>query len=84
MKELIAYLRSNVILDFQGDLDLETVRGFLKHDNSGLARKMMAKVVQDGGTDEMILVLADCLVEIVQDALTDEVISEQLRMYAES
>ena len=84
MNQLIDYLRKNLILDFQGDLNLEMCREFLKDDDSREARQLLAKVVQDKGTNEMILILADCLVEAVQNALTDDVMREQLRMYSES
>ena len=84
MKQLIDYLRNNLILDFQGDLNLEMCREFLKDDDSREARQLLAKIVQDKGTNEMILILADCLVETVQNALSDEVMREQLRMYSES
>jgi thioredoxin-like negative regulator of GroEL len=84
VNQLIEYLRKNVILDFQGDLNLEMCREFLKDDDSREARQLLAKIVQDKGTNEMILILADCLVEAVQNALTDDVMREQLRMYSES
>lgn len=84
MNQLIDYLRKNLILDFQGDLNLEMCREFLKDDDSREARQLLAKIVQDKGTNEMILILADCLVEAVQNALTDDVMREQLRMYSES
>ena len=84
MNQLIEYLRKNVILDFQGDLNLEMCREFLKDDDSREARQLLAKIVHDKGTNEMILILADCLVEAVQNALTDDVMREQLRMYSES
>jgi thioredoxin-like negative regulator of GroEL len=84
VNQLIDYLRKNVILDFQGDLNLEMCREFLKDDDSREARQLLAKIVQDKSTNEMILILADCLVEVVQNALTDDVMREQLRMYSES
>ena len=84
MNELIAYLRENMILDFQGDLTLEMVRDFLKEDNSREARTLLSKLVEERGVSEMMLVLADCLLEVVQDRLTDEKIREQLRIYSES
>ncbi len=84
MNELIAYLRQNLILDFQGDLTVELVRDFLKDDDTRDARQLLAKLVADGGVNEMMLVLADCLLEPVQAALTDPVVRENLRMYAES
>lgn len=84
MNKLIAHLRDNIILDFQGDLPLETVRELLRDDDSRDAKQLLAKLVADGGVDEMMLVLADCLLEPVQQALTDDVFRENLRMYTES
>lgn len=84
MNQLIAYLRQNVILDFQGDLNIEVLRELLKDDDSRDARQLLAKLVEDGGPSEMLLVLADCLLERVQAALSDDAIREQLRMYSES
>ena len=84
MNRLIAYLRQNLMLDFQGDLSLEMIREFLKDDDSRDAKQLMAKMVADGGVDDMMLVLADCLLEQVQAKLTDADVQENLRMYSES
>lgn len=84
MKRLIAYLRDNLILDFQGDLSLDKVRELLGDDDSRDARTLLARLVEDRGVDEMMLVLADCLVERVRDSIGDDVIREQLRSYSES
>ena len=84
MKRLIAYLRENMILDFQGDLTLEMLRDFLRDDDSREARALLAKIVEDRGVNDMMIVLADCLLEVVQRAIADEAIREQLHTYAES
>lgn len=84
MNQLIDYLRNNLILDFQGDLNVEMCREFLKDDDTRDARQLLAKLVHDRSSSEMMLVLADCLLEVVQSALTDDVMREQLRMYSES
>ncbi len=84
MDQLIAYLRDNLILDFQGDLTLEAVREFLKNDDSRDAKTLMAKMVADRGSNDMLLTLADCLLEVVQKALTDDVMRSNLRIYSES
>jgi len=73
-----------LILDFQGDLTLEAVREFLKSDNSPEARTLLAKMVEDRGSNEMLIVLADCLLDTVQKSLSDEVMRNNLRIYAES
>lgn len=84
MKRLIAYLRDNLILDFQGDLSLEMVRELLGDDDSREARALLAKLVEDRGVNEMMLVLADVMVERVRASLSDDVIRENLRNYTES
>ena len=84
MNRLIAYLRENLVLDFQGELTIEMVREFLRDDESRDARSLLGKLVADRKVDDMILVLADCLLEHVQTALSDEVMREQLRTYSES
>jgi hypothetical protein len=84
VKRLIAYLRENMILDFQGDLTLDMLREFLRDDDSREARALLAKVVEERGVNEMMIVLADCLMETVRQAATDEVMREQLGTYSES
>jgi hypothetical protein len=84
VNRLIAYLRENLILDFQGELTIEMVREFLRDDESRDARSLLGKLVADRKVDDLVLVLADCLLEHVQNALTDEVMREQLRTYSES
>ena len=84
VNRLIAYLRENLIVDFQGDLSVERVRELLAGDDSRDARTLLAKVVNEGKVEDMLLVLSDVLLETVQKALTDEVMREQLRMYTDS
>jgi hypothetical protein len=84
VNRLIDYLRDQLILDFQGDLTIEMVRDFLKDDDSRESRQMMAKLVEDRGVNDMMIVLADCLLEHVQAALTEKIMRDQLRNYSES
>lgn len=84
MNRLIAYLLENVILDFQGDLTLEMVRDFLREDNSRDSRALLAKLVEDRGVSDMLIVVADCLRDHLKTGINSDVMSEQLRMYSES
>ncbi|MEZ4366736.1 MAG: hypothetical protein R2939_10670, partial [Kofleriaceae bacterium] len=81
---LIAHLRQNLIIDFQGDLSIEQVREMLAGDDSREARAVLARVVAEQSVENMLLVLADCLLEPVQQAVTDGVLREQLVTYAQS
>ncbi|MBK9037378.1 MAG: hypothetical protein IPL61_40075 [Myxococcales bacterium] len=84
MQRLVAYLRDNVLVDFQGDLDLDKVRELLAGDDSRDARAILGRLTRDRGTSDMMVTLADCLLEVVQQALTDDVMREQLRAYSEA
>ncbi len=84
VNRLIEYLRQNMMIDFQGDLSVAKVRELLAGDDSRDAKNLLAKLVADRKVEDFILVLADCLAEPVQQALTDDVMREQIRMYAES
>jgi hypothetical protein len=84
VNRLIEYLRQNVLIDFQGDLSVAKVRELLAGDESRDAKALLTKLVAERKVEDMLLVLADCLTEPVQRALTEEVMREQLRMYAES
>ena len=84
MNQLIAYLLDHAMLDFSGDLTLETIRDFLRNDESPAARALLAKLVQERGVDDMVVTLADCLQEYLRSGLTEEVVRDQIKAYAES
>ena len=72
------------MIDFQGDLSVAKVRELLAGDESRDAKTLLTKLVADRKVEDMLLVLADVLLEPVQKALTDDVMREQLRTYSES
>lgn len=84
VNRLIDYLRQNLMIDFQGDLSVAKVKELLAGDDSREAKNVLNKLVGDKKVEDMLVVLADCLLEPVQKSLTDDVMREQLRMYAES
>ena len=84
MNALISHLIENLILDFQGDLNLETVRNFLRDDDSRDARALLSKLVEDRGVNDMMITLADCLHDYLRTGINEEVVREQIRLYTES
>lgn len=84
VNRLIEYLRQHLMIDFQGDLSVGLVRELLAGDDSRDAKALLSKLVAEKKVEDMMLVLADCLLESVQRSLTDDVMREQIRMYAES
>lgn len=84
MKQLIALLLENLILDFQGDLSLEAVRDLLKSDDSRESRALLGKLVEERGVDDFMLTLADCLKDFIRTGINEETVHEQIRLYTES
>ncbi len=84
MKQLIAFLLDHAMLDFSGDLSLEMVKDFLQGDDSREGRALLTKLMKDGGVEDMVVTLADCLQEYLRTGLNEDVMREQLRTYAES
>ena len=84
MKELIRYLLQNMYLDFQGEISLETVRGFLRDDDSREARQLLKKIIEEKGIDSLLITLADCLKDEITTGVTEGKVREQLQLYSES
>src|SRR3954452_5105232 len=84
VKELVRYLIENLYLDFQGEISLDQVRQFLRGDESREAKALLAKLIEDKGVDDLLITLADVLKDHVRTGVNDQVVKEQLVMYAES
>src|SRR5579871_2291787 len=82
VKELIKYLLENLVIDFQGEITLETVRSFLREDDGREARQLLAKLIEEKGVDDMLITLADCLKEHIQSGINERTIREQLAIYS--
>ena len=84
VNQLIAYLLQNLQLDFQGEITMDSVRQFLRDDDSREARKLLGKLIEDQGVDDMLITLADCLKDHLRGGINEQVVGEQLRMYSDS
>jgi hypothetical protein len=84
VKELIRYLLENMYLDFQGEISLDTVRQYLRGDESRESRILLQKLIEDKGVDELLLTLADVLKDHIRTGVSEEVVREQLSLYADS
>ena len=84
MNDLIQYLLGNIYLDFQGEITLDAVRGFLREDDSREAQRLLGKLIEDKSVDEMLLILADCLRDYLRTGINEKVMAEQLGLYADS
>ena len=84
MKELVRYLLDNLYLDFQGDITVEKIREFLREDDSREARKLLSRLIEEKGADDLLLALADVLRESLEAGVTEDKIREQLNLYSEA
>jgi len=84
VKELIKYLLEHLIIDFEGEISLEEVRGFLREDDGREARQLLAKLIEEKGVDDMLVTLADCLRDHIKTGVSERVVQEQLMLYSES
>ena len=84
MKELVRYLLENMYVDFQGEISLDTVRQFLRGDDSREAKALLQKLIEDKGVDDLLITLADVLKEHIRTGVNEQVVREQLSMYSES
>ena len=84
MNELAKYLMENLIFDFEGEVTADAFRAFLREDNSGEARALMQKIIEDNGIEELLITLADCLTSNLATGITPEVINQQLIAYSEA
>lgn len=84
MQELVQFLLKNLYLDFQGDITMEQIRQFLRQDDSREARRVLARILDEKGVDDLLLTLADCLREHLPNGVNEEVIRAQLNLYADS
>lgn len=84
MNQLIRYLLENMYLDFQGEISLDSVRQFLRGDESREAKALLQKLIEDKGVDELLITLADCLKDHIRTGVSEEVVKEQLSLYTDS
>lgn len=84
MKELARFLLQNCQLDFSGEVTIDQIRQYLRDDDSREARTLLAKLIEDKGVDDMLVVVADCLKEHIPVGINEDTIRQQLNLYSES
>ncbi|MCA9588025.1 MAG: hypothetical protein KC657_22030 [Myxococcales bacterium] len=84
MKELVRYLLENMYLDFQGEISLDTVRQFLRGDDSREAKQLLQKLIEDKGVDDLLITMADVLKDHIRTGVNEQVVREQLVTYSDS
>lgn len=84
MKELTLYLLENLVLDFQGEVSVEAVRNFLREDDSTEARRLLKKIIEEDGIDDLLITVADCLKDNIASGIHQASMRDALNLYSES
>ncbi|MCU0664966.1 MAG: hypothetical protein MUC50_21920 [Myxococcota bacterium] len=84
MNELAQFLVENLFIDFKGEVSTETLRAFLRQDDSAEARTLLQKIIEENGIEELIDTLGECLSNNLATGITPNVIREHLVNYSES
>jgi hypothetical protein len=84
LNELCQYLLDNLILDFEGEVTTDSVRDFLRRDDSPAARALLQKIIEDNGIEDLLLAVADCLNDNLASGINTGVIREHLVGYSDS
>jgi len=83
VKQLAKYLLDRMIVDFEG-IEIEEVRALLREADTEESRAVLAKLVEDGGLDDLAITVADCLKDHIRTGIDETCIEEQLVLYSES
>ncbi len=84
MNEFVRYLLQSAYIDFEGGVDAEQVRKWLRDDDSHESRALLAKLIEDKGLDTLLLTIADCLKDHLRTGINDDVVRNQLLVYSDS
>jgi uncharacterized membrane-anchored protein YjiN (DUF445 family) len=82
--ELVDYLLANLQLDFSGDVSAERIRQYLRDDDGREARKVLARLLDDDNVEELLITLADCLKDHIQNGIRPQQVRDQLNLFSDS
>ncbi len=84
MNELAQYLIDNILLDFEGEVTAETVRAYLRKDDSPQAMALLQRISEEKGIDDLLLAIADMLTQELTKKFTSAEVKEHLVNYSEA
>jgi hypothetical protein len=82
--EICNYILSNLVLDLEGNLEMEALNDMLVRDGSQLARDLRARLIAEQGPNEFLFVVIDTLREHLTSGINEGIIREQVRLYLEA
>ena len=81
MQKLANYLLDHMVLDFDGEINMERINKYLVADGSETAINLRSRLLSDGGPDDFLLVLADVLKDYSRSGIREEHVVEQVGFY---
>ncbi len=84
MEEFAKYLIGHLVLDFSGDVDMEQINTLLLEDGSPQAKSLRSRLIAEGGCDDFLLVLADCLKDSIHKGINESTINDQVDFYLDA
>jgi len=84
VNELSQFLLEHLIIDFDGEVDIDNLRSCLRKDASPQARALLEKIVAEGGVEEFMITLADCLMTNISTGITPQVVKDHMVNYSEA
>jgi len=84
VQKFARYLINHIVLDFDGDITMEMVNAMLLEDGGQVAHDLRAKLLAEGGANDFLLVLADCLKEFLHEGITEDLVKDQVAFYLDA
>ena len=84
MNELAQFLLDKLIFDFDGEVNAESVRAYLRRDDQGDSRALLQKIIEENGIEDLLITLADCLTADLSTGISADTIRKHLISYSES
>ena len=83
MNQLILFLLDHLMLDFDNEVNQDTIMSLLETDKSPLARDLKARLTQERDVGDFLVPLADCLRPQLAGGITSDKIREQVQAWVE-
>lgn len=84
MDELCALIMNHLVLDFEGEANMDVINEMLVRDGGPVARDLRARLIAEQGPDSFLLVLVDCLKESLRDGISEKQIKDQVKFYLDA
>jgi hypothetical protein len=82
--ELCSYIMKHLVLDLDGEMNMENINEMLMRDGSQVSRDLRARLISEQGPEDFLLVLVDCLRDSLREGIDEDKVREQIQYYLEA